>query len=440
MQTILENSVLIADDMRQQYLTETDSLVGKLRPLVQRVKCKGSVADILQNLKGKRIGAIDGGQGRGTLGAVIPFLLRTVTFSVEIGDSSPNREHFSPQYFMVNKLSMGGLAAGEQLLAAIQLLFEIRAAIGSVMDEELDLLLIHGPLIRTLSVFMAETYNVSDKDLETVIGTELFKGFTQWRSNLSGKAASLGGKFPTFLCMLYLLDQLFEKSNSRGTLICGVVERTTSTEFIQRLIFSAFDSIHNQNEAWFERVTGRKVGGTSDRPGYLKDFLDHMGYTDPFILGCLLATAEYTTPQETRANRYQKDNLLIGLPTGFITGYDYLPPLVPPTVASYIRGSEFNSPFKVEMPASYSENTRDLILTSIYAFSQFLPQYSFPVNLDVVDKVAKVPNWLMNALVRMITKEIYERAEPKDQFQYGQLLVDKTRDWQLRPQVRKWLT
>jgi hypothetical protein len=77
------------------------------------------------------------------------------------------------------------------------------------------------------------------------------------------------------------------------------------------------------------------------------------------------------------------------------------------------------------------------LLSAVYAFSQFLPKYAFPVNLDIVDKLAKVPNWITTAFVGMITKEIYESSGKSLTIDYAQMLSGKFRDWDIRPGVRK---
>lgn len=78
------------------------------------------------------------------------------------------------------------------------------------------------------------------------------------------------------------------------------------------------------------------------------------------------------------------------------------------------------------------------LIEAIFAFSQFLPKYAFPVNLDVVDKVAKVSNWITNALMMIIRREIFEsilterRPLTMDEMI---LLGGKAREWNIRPKA-----
>ena len=39
---------------------------------------------------------------------------------------------------------------------------------------------------------------------------------------------------------------------------------------------------------------------------------------------------------------------------------------------------------------------------TIYLYARLLPNYGFPVGLDVADKHAHVPNWMTNAYLKLI--------------------------------------
>ena len=449
--TILQNSALIATSIRSEYLGRTNSLVEAIdslpmsggKPLEKKMVVKdpssmAETSEILEDLRGERVGSQDGGQGKGLLGTTIPFILRTVVFSVKLGDRSSLREDFSPSYFMANELSAGAMGSGEELLAAILEIFELKSALLTVEQKDLDILLLHGPLTRSFSVFLGDNYYISELDMEVVIGKDLAAAYKAWRSSLPGSTQKDLERFSSFGLIVFLLKSLIEAAEKKGTLICGVVERTTSTEVTQQTLYQNIAEIYSKNEDWFKKVTGSPLKTPHDE--YIKNFLDRLGYTDSLILGSLLRKGERTEWREGRANRYQPDNRKnFGLPVGFITGKEHLSDLVPVTYYSYVRTSNFNAPFRVEIPQWLDDSSREKLIRSVYAFSQFLPQYAFPVNLDIVDKLAKVPNWITNAFVGMITKEIYDGvASGKGMtIDYSQLLSGKFRDWDIRPGVRK---
>ena len=150
---------------------------------------------------------------------------------------------------------------------------------------------------------------------------------------------------------------------------------------------------------------------------------------------------EYTQPIPGRENKPQRDNRELGLDTGLISGLEELAGLIPSHSFSYVRTSPFNLPFRVEFPAWLSSEDHEKLMANIFAFSQFLPRYAFPINLDTVDKLAKVPQWMSQAMQGMILQEIYQSKleGPNQGIDYSLLLGGKMRDWDLRPKARRRL-
>src|SRR6185503_2713203 len=101
-------------------------------------------------------------------------------FSVRLGDKSPEREQFDPSYYMANRLTGGALGGGEKLLEAVLLIFELQAALQSLRTKKPDILIVHGPLVRSLNGFLAESYYLSPSDLRDIIGTDIFNEFEKW--------------------------------------------------------------------------------------------------------------------------------------------------------------------------------------------------------------------------------------------------------------------
>jgi hypothetical protein len=449
--------------MRQGYLPETISLIKTFKEkclatkptrfeffakitLLENGKSPQQVTtNILSSMKGQNIAAIDGGLGSKLMGSVVPFMMRAVTYSVRIGDRTSSRESFTPSYFYVNRLTTGALGMDGDLLGAILLLFELSSALKSLRLGNHELFLLHGPLVRSLGQY--SSYNLSLADIKSILDDEkMFDEFQLFLKKKNGEiilkegAKSLQDDFRFFACASFLLGGIFEIAKEKSTTICGVVERTNSSEILQRVMFDDFDEVYPNNQKWMEKAVGYPFEKSQDldKIRYVKSFLDNLGYTDQLILGSILQPGEYLSPIESRVNRAQKDNRNLGLDTGFISGLSEMENLIPKSKFSYIRTSEFNSPFKIEFPYDLAKDKLDYLFRAVYAFSQFLPQYSFPVNLDVVDKVAKIQNWMSNAVYSIILNEIYEpytkEGPPGD---LGLLLSGKSRDWDLRPGVRK---
>ena len=73
----------------------------------------------------------------------------------------------------------------------------------------------------------------------------------------------------------------------------------------------------------------------------------------------------------------------------------------------------------------------------ILATARLLPNYGFPVGLNVVDKFAKIPNWMSKASRRYYATHLLKQAvKSKDQNTISlavKILSKKIRSWRNRP-------
>ena len=268
--TIIQNSMLVASSIKSNYLNETEKLIqsfsdtSSTQPLsfqkksivgigLGETKCTSA---ILESLRGKCVGALDGGQGKGMLGTTVPFVLRTVVFKVRLGDKSPERESFSPSYFMVNQLSSGAMGTGEQLLAAIMEIFELKSALLAAFQSDIDIMLLHGPLTRPFNIFLGQNYYLSESDIEIIIGKDLATQYSIWKAALSKQQRDDLNRFSSFGVIVFLLEQLFKIAQEKHTLLCGVVERTTSSELTQQILYSKISEFYKSNESVVQESYG----------------------------------------------------------------------------------------------------------------------------------------------------------------------------------------
>lgn len=459
---LLINAHVIAEDLKEHYLIETDNLAGAIRDVIatgavdRKSVLDGSepvrrTEEILSSLNGRRVGTIDGGLG--LIGTVTPFLMRSVTYSVRIGDTSDDRERFDRSDFLVNRLRAGGLGTDQDFIGALLLLYELTGALNALKTESYDIYIIHGPLVRSLGQY--SDYHFDEHDLRQVMGEENYAGFVDYcRENERTINAVTYRRRPDtvrarkphrsrnnfLVAVAFTLNRIYEEARRQGALVAGVVERSRSTELSQRILFERFDDIYAKNPKWFRKVTGRYLarGSNITKSKYIKAFLDNLGYTDTLLFGSVLSQGDYSALQEGRANLRQSANREVGLDIGLIRPLEHLSELIPRSRFTYIRTSLFNAPFKVEVPDWFSEDDERRLIEAIFAFSQFLPKYAFPVNLDVVDKVAKVSNWITNALMMIIRREIFESllAERRPLTMDELILLGgKARDWNLRPRA-----
>ncbi len=76
----------------------------------------------------------------------------------------------------------------------------------------------------------------------------------------------------------------------------------------------------------------------------------------------------------------------------------------------------------------------------VYHTSRLLPEYAFPVGLDIVDKYARVPDWLSKGVSAAIAAQVLAKAvttgQPRVLQQVRKLLAQSPRDFYFRPQAR----
>jgi len=447
---VMNNAVLVARDIAKNYIPRTLEIQDYIDKLqlkdLKKIKITNESEHIdftkkkLYSLKDKLIGALDGGLGAGTIGTTTPFIMRSVTYSVKIGDHSREREMIDPVFFLLNRLTMGALNSSKDLLGAILLLFELNSVHESLKKRNYDYFFVHGPLVRSLGQYT--DYELSQKDLKQILGDN-FEDFKRWVDeqeidwpNINGSSSKLS----YISAVLYTINKIFDLAKRKKILICGVVERTDSTEIVQRELVANVKVFNKDFGEWFKRVTGKQLDPESSiiaNGKKIKIFLDNLGYSDKLILGKSLNFGEFIKFRVTRANKSQSSNHMLGLDIGFIGKYDIFADLIPETEMTYIRTSDTNEPFRVEVPCFLTDSEKRDLMETVFAFSQFLPKYAFPVNLDIVDKMAKVSGWLTRAYIYDIKKEILEATIFENNFEklnnLPRLMKDIQREWYLRP-------
>ena len=96
---------------------------------------------------------------------------------------------------------------------------------------------------------------------------------------------------------------------------------------------------------------------------------------------------------------------------------------------------------RIELFAGLGRAQVEPMARRAYLYSRLLPGYGFPVGLDIADKYAHVPGWLMDAYGKPIRHHLgvgIQRGEVGDA-ELRRLLVQalslRDRDWLTRPPV-----
>jgi len=165
--------------------------------------------------------------------------------------------------------------------------------------------------------------------------------------------------------------------------------------------------------------------------------LDRLCYTDALLLGLLLQPGQYSEPWEI-----EKYEGLRERSTGQRIDFAALRPGpigFPRVHVFYLKVSETTEPLRVEVFSDLGEHQVAAAARRVYLYARLLPGYGFPVGLDVVDKYARVPAWLLAAYAKLIRYHLgvsLQSGEISDA-EVRRLLVQAVyltqRDWLFRP-------
>jgi hypothetical protein len=175
-----------------------------------------------------------------------------------------------------------------------------------------------------------------------------------------------------------------------------------------------------------QAVAGRIV--PEDYKRKVTNIVKRYGISDDFLFGCILEEGEYITPVTIRKNEVRR-------------AHEHWKPVIrqyPNPYATILKTSEFSFPFRVEMnSAGFSQE--ELMLRLLYHTARLLPRYAFPVGLDIVDKYAKVPEWLSGNISARLAATVLNRAMAEGDArlitQVRRLLSHTPRDFFYRPKA-----
>ncbi|MCL4531723.1 MAG: hypothetical protein M1582_00775, partial [Actinobacteria bacterium] len=108
----------------------------------------------------------------------------------------------------------------------------------------------------------------------------------------------------------------------------------------------------------------------------------------------------------------------------------------------YLQVSENTFPVRVELFGELANEQLRETAQRVNLYSSLLPGYAFPVGLDIVDKFAKVPQWLTDAYGKLIKyhlrTQLFEGKITDEQLRkiLVQAIYATQRDWMFRPSVR----
>lgn len=431
---IMERMFKVAGDLsapaQLRFIGIVEDLATQLRRLLLET---GRIVTIEHNhqrfwpaIAGTPIGFIDGGLANlPTLGSA-PIAARVGGYIVTPGDTGESREHFTMLKHLVDELysddaggayddSFPDLSA---LRDAARISIEAAGAVQMLRQHpHVGWVLMHGALVSPVSRY---TDIMQDGRVR-----HHFPNFSDSAlAELLPHEHPREGRDRNFISV-YLRE--LELLRDTQSVVCGVVEREATTSSVIRAVLESFDDMQIQpflpvSAAEWKRWFRHQVDPGDDPNA------EGQRITDSLLFRCVLEPGEALRPVPIDRNEQRR------APQAWQTTIARYPkPYV-----SYVQVSEWSAPIRLEMfQNSVHRFTDAAALVSHCAL--LLPRYAFPVGLDIVDKFAKVPNWMARPITTHTTVQALKRAlESGDRRAYDalrRLLCGSSREWLLRPTI-----
>jgi NurA domain len=467
---LAENSLTVAESLRDNYFKNTAGFVAHLREAM-RAAAAGKRADPLlqtvdvddaswSELQGEVVSFMDGGIGEVEISGQVPILLRVGSYSVRTGERRlAEREQFGYYPVILGDLE-GGSKERKDFVDVVRITAELLGGLSAmVRNPDLRVLMFHGPLTYLVGAYAGHA-PFTEKDVDIFLGQyaqsaklagqlkeqfldearlELYPLIIPERSDELVRRKL----FEPLSWMAFLYRKLVQEARERDPvpIIAGVVERGTLSGFSREVLLPRiFLGLRKRgNEDYFNQMFGR-TDLTSPR-----SLLDRLGYTDTLLLAMLLRPGQASEPWSVDKFGGLRRGRATLPGEGFSTDFDWSPlkppsPLgFPPVRGCYVHVNETTEPVRVEVFEDLGEDQILEAARRVYLYSRLLPGYGFPVGLDIADKHAHIPAWLTDAYGKLIRHHLgvsLQRGEISDA-EMRRILVQAIyvthRDWLFRP-------
>jgi hypothetical protein len=413
-------------DEAPRFVTVTKGIADQLRSLLANPSSPVTIervphshVDVWAEFDGKRIAFVDGGAARLTsVPGVEPAAMRVGVYSVTPGETTlPDREAFQMDTRLIADMVQATDPAGDEpdrkrLQEAARYVLELLVMhTHAEGPSDIAVSYLHGPLVNQ---FVA--YDHLEPNRLPAMSHEFLRAFEIEESTVTGAVADL----PTYDSGRPMWDQfmavygllLKQVEQSRIPLV-GVVERSTGHPVLTAIL-KQLERRHIVRETYSREVLR---------------LIQKYRLTDSLVLGCLLDQGEYLSPTPISKNNERQ-------------AHDEWKPVVRAYMspfATYLKTSMSMPPFRIEMNESAMSQTSSMASLT-YHTARLLPEYAFPVGLDIVDKFAKVPDWIARGVSSSLAASVMKRAvadgDPKVIAQVSRFLAGEPRDFFYRPSSR----
>jgi hypothetical protein len=462
---LAENSLTVANSLRDNYFKNTARFISDVRRAIAEPRTQPILTTVdvsatrWADFQDEQVSFIDGGVGRVQISSQVPILLRVGSYTVKVGERRlAEREHFG-YYPVVLGDIQGGTKDRKDFIDIVRITAELLGGLSTLQrNPHLRVLMFHGPLVYLVGSYAGHTpFTEADIDLflrqyASDDGGDLKKEFLHeagvniYPQMVPDRADEWTKRrvFEPLAWIAFLYRKIVTTACGRTPVpvIAGVVERGELREFAERVLLDrVFSGLREKgNVGHFNKIFGRSDLNSPHA------FLERLGYTDGLLLAMILRPGQRSEPWQIakydglRTGKVALPGESFGTDVNFSvlrgTAFGF-----PPVTGSYVHVSERTEPIRVEVLTGLGPDQVDGAAKRAYLYSRLLPNYCFPVGLDIVDKFAHVPAWMTAAYGKLIRHHLgvsLQKGEISDR-EMRQLLVQAIymthRDWIFRPKA-----
>ncbi|SRR5579883_29664 len=431
--SLIEQMLKVSSDLsapaQLAFMETVEQLASQLRTILLHqnriIRIEKNHAALWKSVAGQPIGFVDGGMANLAMIGAAPVAVRVGGYIVTPGDKTPQRETFLILKKLISELyagANGGIYDGTfpdygALRDAARISIEAAGGVHVIQEHTgVRWLFLHGALVNPVSRYTDVMRN----------GRPLhpFPHFSAdaLQQLLPTSEPARAGREANFISVYLRQLELLQASTP---VVCGVVERQGHTTSV---IQATIDTLPEEEiqpllpmpaaewKAWFRASIDPRDDEDAEGPRI----------TDSLLFRCVLEPGEALAPVAINRNDMRR------APQAWadkIIQY-------PQPAVSYLQPTEWNAPIRIEIFAKdlsrFAETARLVLHCAL-----LLPRYAFPVGLDIVDKFAKIPNWMSRPVnthtAVQALKSALDRGDTRLFDALRRMLCGSEREWLLRP-------